>query len=109
MRKITTLLFALCVAVSMAQAKSQASSPANKPNIQPDAQRPIATRLKNSPALVKAARDNDLEKEGFISRKQFNEIPPHVEYSFTQKGLDLMPVFYEMTKWGYKYADEKTK
>lgn len=51
----------------------------------------------------------DLEKEGFISRKQFNEIPPHVEYSFTQKGLDLMPVFYEMTKWGYKYADEKTK
>ena len=62
MRKITTLLFALCVAVSMAQAKSQASSPANKPNIQPDAQRPIATRLKNSPALVKAARDNDLEK-----------------------------------------------
>ena len=61
MRKITTLLFALCVAVSMAQAKSQASTP-NKPNIQPDAQRPIATRLKNSPALVKAARDNDLEK-----------------------------------------------
>ena len=51
----------------------------------------------------------DLEKEGFISRKQFNEIPPHVEYSFTQKGLDLMPVFYEMTKWSYKYADEKTK
>ena len=62
MRKITTLLFALCVAVSMAQAKSQASSPANKPNIQPDAQRPIATRLKNSPALVKAAQANNLEK-----------------------------------------------
>lgn len=62
MRKITTLLFALCVAVSMAQAKSQASAPANKPNIQPDAQRPIATRLKNSPALVKAAQANDLEK-----------------------------------------------
>ncbi len=55
------------------------------------------------------ATSRDLEKEGFISRKQFNEIPPHVEYSFTQKGLDLMPVFYEMTKWSYKYADEKTK
>ena len=62
MRKITTLLFVLCVAVSMAQAKSQASTPTNKPNIQPDAQRPIATRLKNSPALVKAAQANDLEK-----------------------------------------------
>ena len=62
MRKITTLLFVLCVAVSMAQAKSQASAPANKPNIQPDAQRPIATRLKNSPALVKAAQANNLEK-----------------------------------------------
>lgn len=45
----------------------------------------------------------DLEKDGLVSRIQFNEIPPHVEYSLTQKGKDLLPVFYEMTKWGFKH------
>ncbi len=45
----------------------------------------------------------DLEKDGLVSRIQFNEIPPHVEYSLTDKGKDLLPIFYEITKWGFKY------
>lgn len=47
----------------------------------------------------------DLEKDGLIERKQFNEIPPHVEYSFSQKGYDLMPVFYAIMNWGFKYEE----
>ena len=47
----------------------------------------------------------ELESDGLISRKQYNEIPPHVDYSFTQKGKDLLPIFYEMTKWGFKYIE----
>ena len=46
----------------------------------------------------------ELEADGLISRKQFNEIPPHVEYSFTQKGKDLMPIFYAMMNWGFEYG-----
>lgn len=42
----------------------------------------------------------ELEEDGLIIRKQFNEIPPHVEYSLTQKGEDLMPIYYEIFKWG---------
>ncbi len=45
----------------------------------------------------------ELEKDGLVSRRQFNEIPPHVEYSLTEKGKALLPVFYEITKWGFKY------
>lgn len=45
----------------------------------------------------------DLEKDGILVRKQFNEIPPHVEYSLTEKGEDLLPVFYALTMWGLKY------
>ena len=59
---ILTIMTVLLVCAGLAQAKSQASAPANKPNIQPDAQRPIANKYKNSAALVKAARNNDLEK-----------------------------------------------
>ena len=47
----------------------------------------------------------ELEADGLISREQFNEIPPRVEYSFTQKGRDLMPVFYAMMNWGFKYEN----
>lgn len=45
----------------------------------------------------------ELESYGLITRIQFNEIPPHVEYSLTEKGKDLMPLFYVTYKWGLKY------
>jgi len=45
----------------------------------------------------------ELEQDELVSRTQFNEIPPHVEYSLTEKGHALLPVFYEMTKWGLRY------
>lgn len=48
----------------------------------------------------------DLEGLGIIHREQFNEIPPHVEYSLTDKGRALLPVFFELAKWGEAYIDE---
>lgn len=49
----------------------------------------------------------ELESNGLVNREQFNEIPPHVEYSLTEKGKELMPVYYEMFLWGRKY-DERS-
>ena len=40
-------------------------------------------------------------------RDRFNEIPPHVEYSLTEKGKALLPVFTELAKSGEKYIDEE--
>lgn len=51
----------------------------------------------------------ELEADGLIKREQFNEVPPHVEYSFTEKGKDLMPIFYEMMNWGFKYEKDYEK
>ena len=48
----------------------------------------------------------ELEQDGLISRKQFNEIPPHVEYSLTEMGKDLLPVFYAIMNWGFKHEKE---
>lgn len=45
----------------------------------------------------------DLEQLGIVDRKQFNEIPPHVEYALTEKGKALLPVFFELAKWGETY------
>lgn len=47
----------------------------------------------------------DLEEYGIVHREQFNEIPPHVEYSLTEKGKALLPTFLELAKWGENYLD----
>lgn len=52
-------------------------------------------------ALTSALRE--LEEDGLVIREQFNEIPPHVEYSLSDKGRELLPVFFEITKFGLKY------
>lgn len=44
-----------------------------------------------------------LEADGLVMRQQYNEIPPRTEYSLTESGKALMPIFYEMFKWGLKY------
>lgn len=48
----------------------------------------------------------DLEQVGIVHREQFNEIPPHVEYSLTEKGRDLLPVFTELAKWGENHLND---
>lgn len=49
----------------------------------------------------------DLERIGIVERRQFNEMPPHVEYSLTEKGCALLPIFYEMTVWGEQYLGDE--
>ena len=47
-----------------------------------------------------------LTKDGLVNRIQFNEVPPHVEYSMSEMGNDLLPVFYSIMNWGFKYETE---
>lgn len=49
----------------------------------------------------------DLEGLGIVHREQFNEIPPHVEYSLTEKGRALLPVFTELARWGEENLDDE--
>jgi len=48
-------------------------------------------------------RLDELEQEGIIKKKIFAEIPPHVEYSLTKKGLSLDEIFKNMAQWGEKH------
>jgi DNA-binding HxlR family transcriptional regulator len=42
----------------------------------------------------------ELEKEGVVSRRDFREIPPKVEYSLTERGLELANVLRPLCEWG---------
>ena len=47
----------------------------------------------------------ELEADGIINRVVFNEVPPHVEYSLTAKGLSLARIIYLLRDWGVAYGD----
>jgi DNA-binding HxlR family transcriptional regulator len=42
----------------------------------------------------------ELESYGIVSRKQFMEIPPRVEYSLTDNGENLIPALKALADWG---------
>ncbi len=48
--------------------------------------------------LTKQLRE--LEQDGIIHREVFAEVPPRVEYSFTEFGESLLPVVFAMRDWG---------
>lgn len=42
----------------------------------------------------------DLEKHKLITRKVYPVVPPKVEYTITEDGKKLMPIFEQMMVWG---------
>ncbi|ARI77963.1 winged helix-turn-helix transcriptional regulator [Halobacillus mangrovi] len=47
----------------------------------------------------------ELEEDGLVSRKQYETIPPKVEYSMTAKGETLMPILELMHEWGSDHQE----
>lgn len=56
--------------------------------------------------LTNALRN--LEDVKLVNRIQYNEIPLRVEYSLTETGRELYPVFIALVQWGEKYFLEET-
>ena len=48
----------------------------------------------------------ELEKRGFIHRKQYRVVPPKVEYSLTEHGSGLIPIIQRIIRWGLTGAHE---
>lgn len=48
----------------------------------------------------------DLEKHQLITRKVYAVVPPKVEYTITQNGQKLIPIFEEFQKWGDEVSAE---
>ena len=47
----------------------------------------------------------ELEAHGLINRVQYNEVPPHVEYSMTERGKSLIPLLQAVDAWGREQMD----
>ena len=60
----------------------------------------IAVRIPDISRKVLTEQLKELEADGLILREQYKEIPPRVEYSLTEMGKSLSPVFRELELWG---------
>ncbi|MBR3174233.1 MAG: helix-turn-helix transcriptional regulator [Oscillospiraceae bacterium] len=56
-------------------------------------------------ALTEALRS--MEADGIVNRKVFPEVPPRVEYSLTELGESMRPIFQSMESWGLAYREQR--
>ncbi len=50
---------------------------------------------------------SQLEEDKLIIRKMYHEVPPKVEYSLSETGLELMPFIEHLHNWGKKQLEKE--
>ena len=49
----------------------------------------------------------ELEKDGFIIRYIYQEVPPKVEYSLSDLGKEFIPVLQVLNQWGKTFLKDR--
>lgn len=44
-----------------------------------------------------------MEEDGLLNRMAFPEVPPRVEYSLSDLGESMRPIFKQLEEWGLEY------
>lgn len=64
--------------------------------------------IRTIPAISKKVLTDNLralEDDGLIKREIFAEVPPRVEYSLSEIGKSLRPIWDAMEAWGIEYKN----
>ena len=59
----------------------------------------IRSEMANIKDAVLAGTLKELIADDIIRRKSYDEIPPRVEYSLTEKGLSVVPILQSICRW----------
>jgi len=62
----------------------------------------IQVRVPSISKKVLTEQLRELEADGLISRKQYKELPPRVEYALTDFGKSLCPLLIDIAAWQRK-------
>ena len=60
--------------------------------------------MKGISSKTLAYRLHELEKDGILERRSYNEIPPRVEYNLTAKGQELVESIIDLLQWMRKWS-----
>ncbi len=67
----------------------------------------LRREMGNITDAVLAAALKELITNGIIKRQSYDEIPPRVEYSLTEKGNSVIPILQSICQWaGVFYKDD---
>lgn len=69
----------------------------------------LRKEMTNITDAVLAAALKELISDGIIERKQYNEIPPRVEYCLTDKGVSVVPILQSICKWSGAYHKQNNE
>ncbi len=59
----------------------------------------IKKKLGNVSNVMLSQSLRELEHDGIITRHQYNEVPPHVDYTMTEKGKKVIPALTVLGDW----------
>ena len=68
----------------------------------------LRKEMGNITDAVLAAMLKELINDQIILRKSYDEIPPRVEYSLTDKGKSVVPILQSICKWSGIFYNEDT-
>lgn len=60
----------------------------------------IKRKLTGVTNMMLAQSLKELEAAGIVHREQYNEVPPRVEYTLTDKGKSIIPPLVKLAEWG---------
>lgn len=60
----------------------------------------LKRQLPGISGLVLTQTLQKLQEAGVVVRRQYNEVPPRVEYSLTALGQGVIPIFTTLDAWG---------
>ncbi len=66
----------------------------------------LRKEMHNITDAVLASTLKDLMEDGIVDRKSYDEIPPRVEYSLTQKGSSVVPILQSICQWSGVFFKE---
>lgn len=69
----------------------------------------LRKEMYNITDAVLSATLKDLIEDEIIDRKSYDEIPPRVEYSLTQKGKSVVPILQSICRWSGIFFKEDSE
>ncbi|MDR7868805.1 MAG: helix-turn-helix domain-containing protein [Sporomusaceae bacterium] len=69
----------------------------------------LRKEMTNITDAVLAATLKELAEDGIVQRRQFDEIPPRVEYCLSAKGKSVVPILQSICRWSGAYHREDSE
>lgn len=68
----------------------------------------LRNEMTNITDAVLAATLKELIGDGLVQRRSYDEIPPRVEYSLTDRGRSVVPILQSICAWSGIYQKEES-